>query len=510
MAKPSIKTLGELKKSGYQPRSVRDEIRTNLMTRLREGQPIFEGIVGYEQTVIPQIVNALLSRHNLILLGLRGQAKTRLLRQIAALLDEWLPVVAGSEVNDDPFHPISRFGRDLVATNGDATEIEWIHRDDRYREKLATPDVSVADLIGDLDPVKAATHKLSFSHEGAINYGIIPRTNRGVFAINELPDLQPRIQVSLFNILEEKDVQIRGFPVRLPMDILLVFTANPEDYTNRGSIITPLKDRIESQILTHYPTDIAHAMAITEQEAWQSRKEHGEVEVVVPPFVRRIVERVAFEARKSEFVDQASGVSARLPIAALENVVSNAERRAAINGTKREVARVIDLQSAIPAMTGKVELVYEGEQEGTLKVATNLLGTALRAEFEEVFPSAYKQTARGGRRRRSGTGTSVGGGAEQVGDTDHYKPVIDAFSKGLRLEMTDTLPYKDYRAALDGVAGLAEVVKEHAPTKDEQEFAVRMELVLEGLHQSSLLAKEDIDRGILYCDMLGTMFEDFD
>ncbi|HRJ79211.1 MAG TPA: magnesium chelatase, partial [Planctomycetota bacterium] len=316
MARPT--TLGELRKSGYRPRPVKDELRENLMARLKARQPVFERIVGYDATVLPQVINAILSRHNIILLGLRGQAKTRILRALAGLLDDYIPVVAGSEINDDPFAPISKHARALVASKGDATPIEWISREARYNEKLATPDVSIADLIGDVDPIKAASRKLTFADEEVIHFGIIPRTNRGIFAINELPDLQPRIQVGLLNILEEKDIQIRGFPVRMPLDIMLCFSANPEDYTNRGSIITPLKDRIESQVLTHYPLTLEEARRITDQEAWTKRSGPA---VEVPPFVRDAIEQIAFEARQSEFVDQGSGVSARMTIAIYENVL---------------------------------------------------------------------------------------------------------------------------------------------------------------------------------------------
>ncbi len=500
---PAARTLGELRASAWHSRSVRDEIRTNLIAALREGRRVFEGIVGYEQTVIPQVINALLSRHNIILLGLRGQAKTRLMRQVAKLLDEWMPIVAGSDIHDDPYQPVSWHARELVAEKKEATPIEWVHRGERYREKLATPDVSVADLVGDIDPVKAATQKLHFGHEAVINFGIIPRTNRGIFGINELPDLQPRIQVSLFNILEEKDVQIRGFPVRLPMDILLMFTANPEDYTNRGSIITPLKDRIESQILTHYPAEVSQAMQITDQEAWTTRS--GEIEVVMPLFLRRVVDRMAFAARDSEYVDQASGVSARLPIAALENVVSNVERRAVMQGKAREFARVVDLQAALPAITGKLELVYEGEQEGPFHVATNLVGQALRQEFELLFPSAYKPTSP--RQRKPGPGPERE--PDEESDLGEYKPIIDHFAGSRTVELTDTLTAEEYRARLTAVPGLEDVVRAHLDPGDDNERLAAMEFVLEGLHQSSLLAKEDIDRGILYCDMLGSMMADF-
>jgi len=323
MNKPT--TLLELRESGYTVRSVKDELRENLIAGLKSNRPLFPGIVGYDKTVVPALINALLAKHDIILLGLRGQAKSRIVRQLFTLLDEYIPVVEGSEINDNPFAPVSKHGMDLVRDMGDRTPIEWLHRSHRYGEKLATPDVTMADLIGDIDPIKAAAQRLHYAHEGAIHFGIIPRTNRGIFAINELPDLQPRIQVGLFNILEERDIQIRGFNVRIPLDIVILFTANPEDYTNRGNIITPLKDRIDSQILTHYPRSMEDAILITEQEAHVSR--NGK-QIVIPRFFREIIEQVAFEARKSEFVDQKSGVSARLTIAAMENLVSNAERRA--------------------------------------------------------------------------------------------------------------------------------------------------------------------------------------
>lgn len=505
-------TLAQLKASGYRSRSVRDEIRSNLIKRIRNGEPIFEGLVGYDETVIPQVINALLSKHNILLMGLRGQAKTRLLRQITKLLDPLIPIVAGSELNDDPLAPISLFARERVAELGDNTPIEWIPREARYREKLATPDVSIADLIGDLDPVKAANERLSFSHEGVINFGIIPRTNRGIFAVNELPDLQPRIQVGLFNILEEKDVQIRGFPVRLPLDILLCFTANPEDYTNRGSIITPLKDRIESQIITHYPDDLEDAIEITDQEAWADRED---VEIVMPDFVRRIIDQIAFEARNSEFVDQASGVSARLPIAAYENIISNVERRAAINGSSREVVRILDVASAIPAITGKIELVYEGEQEGAARVAESLIGKAIRREFEALFPSAYEEPSKRKRRRGDEIIDEDEGEEVQQESKSPYASVIDFFSLGRKLELSDKLAWPEYVEVLRSVEGLEELVlrftdREQAAIEkfESPEIAVAMELVLEGLHQSSMLAKEDLDRGVLYCDMLGAMFSE--
>jgi len=368
-------TIGELRKSGYEVHTVKDEMRNNLIRKLRNKEPLFPGIIGYDQTVIPSIVNALLARHDVLLLGLRGQAKSRIVRMLPSLLDDHIPFIKGCEINDNPYKPVCKRCTDLVRQHGDDVEIEWLHRDRRFGEKLATPDVTIADLIGDIDPIKAASQRLHYSHEGAIHFGIIPRTNRGIFAINELPDLQPRIQVGLFNIMEEKDIQIRGFNIRIPLDLMIVFTANPEDYTNRGNLITPLKDRIDSQILTHYPRTIEDAIKITEQEAWIQRDGR---EVIIPSYFREIIEQAAFEARKSEYVDQKSGVSARLTISAIENLVSNAERRAILVGDRSIVPRICDLPYALPGMTGKVELVFEGEQEGPIKVSKALIGKAVR------------------------------------------------------------------------------------------------------------------------------------
>ena len=380
-----IFTLGQLKASGYKPKSVKQEIRENLIQKIRDKENPFEGIIGYEDTVIPDTERAILSQHNILFLGLRGQAKTRMARQMTSLLDEYIPVIAGSEINDDPLQPMSRYAIDLIAEQGDETPIEWIHRSKRYGEKLATPDVSVADLIGDIDPIKAANLKLSFSDEKVIHYGIIPRSNRGIFVINELPDLQARIQVALFNILQEGDIQIRGFKLRMPLDIVFIFTANPEDYTNRGSIVTPLKDRIESQILTHYPKQIEDSLAITEQEAQilPIQKE----KVAISDLVKRIIEQVAFEARSNEYVDRKSGVSARLTIAAYENAVSAAERRLLINQEEKTQVWISDLVGIIPAITGKIELVYEGEQEGPYQVAVNLIEKSMRQLFIQYFPN---------------------------------------------------------------------------------------------------------------------------
>src|SRR5690554_5755574 len=380
-----IKTMGDLIASGYQPKPIKEELRQNLIKKLQRKEEIFEGIWGFEDTVIPDIERAILSRHNINLLGLRGQAKTRIARMMTLLLDEYVPVVKGSELNDDPMKPLSTFSKELIAKNEDKVLISWWHRTDRYTEKLATPDVSVADLIGDVDPIKAATMKLSYNDERVIHYGLVPRSHRSIFVINELPDLQARIQVALFNILQEGDIQIRGFKLRLPLDIQFVFTANPEDYTNRGSIVTPLKDRIESQIITHYPKNIQIGKKITAQEA---RLKGRPVERIhVPELMKDLIEQVAVEARASEYVDEKSGVSARLTISAYENLVSAAERRLYLNGENHTVVRIADLIGIIPAITGKVELVYEGEQEGAGLVAYTLIGKAIRTLFTDYFPS---------------------------------------------------------------------------------------------------------------------------
>lgn len=482
-----IKTLGELKKSGYVYRSVKEEIRQNLIAKLKRKESTFPGIIGYDDTVIPDTERALLSRHNILFLGLRGQAKTRMARQIVDLLDEYIPIVAGSEVNDSPFAPLSRFARDQVATLGDKTPIAWLPREARYGEKLATPDVSVADLIGDVDPIKAANEKLSYADERVIHFGIIPRSNRGIFVINELPDLQARIQVALFNILQEGDIQIRGFKVRMPLDILFVFTANPEDYTNRGSIVTPLKDRIESQIITHYPKTLENSLLITEQEA----DVHAEQQSVqMPDMIKRIIEQVAFEARGSEYVDKKSGVSARLTIAAFENAVSAAERRAIINREKSTYVRINDLQGIIPGITGKIELVYEGEQEGPLQVAVNLLEKSIRTMFATYFPNpdAFKK-------RKAGS----------TADMNPYRPIITWFDQGNSLQMLQDATDKQYEAALTQVSGLQELVKQLFPHANKQERLMMMEMVLHGLSAYSLLSKKTLENETRFSDLLGTM-----
>ncbi len=488
-------TLGALRASGYVIRPVKEELRDNAIDCLRRNAPLFPGIIGYDQTVVPALINAILAKHDIILLGLRGQAKTRIVRQLTSLLDEYVPVVKGSEINDNPFVPVSKFAVDLVEELGDATPIEWLHRSRRYGEKLATPDVTIADLIGDIDPIKAASQRLHYAHEGAIHFGIIPRTNRGIFAINELPDLQPRIQVGLFNILEEKDIQIRGFNVRIPMDVMLVFTANPEDYTNRGNIITPLKDRIDSQIMTHYPRSLGDAVRITEQEAHIARRGS---DVRVPQFFREIVEQIAFEARKSEFVDQKSGVSARLTISAMENLVSNAERRAILTGDSVIVPRICDLPYVLPGLTGKVELVFEGEQEGSVKVGKALLGKAVRETFRRYFPDPLKKRPRP---------TQQGQGPRHEPEDPEYGKIVRWFETGNVIELSDEMPVGDYAAALNAVAGLKEVtVKYMGNVEKKYELPSVMEFVLDGLHQNSKIAKDEVERATRYKDLVGSIF----
>jgi len=377
-------TLGELKDSGYRVQSVKDELRANLICKLKRREKLFPGIVGYDETVVPQLINAILSRHNLILLGLRGQAKSRIIRQLANLLDAQIPVIAGSEVNDNPFHPISAYGRQMIQLHGDATQIAWVERDARFVEKLATPDVTIADIIGDVDPIKAAKGGHLLSDELTIHYGLLPRANRGIFAINELPDLAGKIQVGLFNIMQEGDVQIKGYPVRLPLDVMLVFSANPEDYTARGKIISPLKDRIGTEIMTHYPKEIELGVEITRQEAWTARDGLAE-RLNVPDFIRETIEQIAFEARDDQRIDKHSGVSQRLPISVMESVVSNAERRALTTGEEKVLPRIADIYAAIPSMTGKMELEYEGEQVGAHRIAKDLIKRASGEIFEGYF-----------------------------------------------------------------------------------------------------------------------------
>ena len=484
-----IKTIGELKKSGYVSRSIKDEIRANLISKIKAKENPFPGILGYEDSVIPDTERALLSRHNILFLGLRGQAKTRLARQMVELLDEYIPVISGSEINDDPFNPISRYALDLVEKEGDNTPIEWMHRSKRYGEKLATPDVSVADLIGDIDPIKAATLKLSFADERVLHYGIIPRSNRSIFVINELPDLQARIQVSLFNILEEGDLQIRGFKLRLPLDVMFVFTANPEDYTNRGSIVTPLKDRIESQILTHYPKSLETSLAITAQEADIIQEQHDKV--IISDLIKRLIEQVAFEARENELVDKKSGVSARLTIAAYENAISAAERRAIINEEETTQVWLSDLTGIIPSITGKIELVYEGEQEGPYQVAYNLLEKSIRTQFVQYFPNP--DTLKKKKVKET-----------QPADNP-YKSVTRWFDAGNNLNIFLETKDADKIQMLYKVDGLHALVKKYYNAANEKENALLMEFVLHGLASYSLISKKIFEGKIEFKDLMGSM-----
>ncbi len=487
-----INTLGELKASGYESRGLKEELRQNLILKLKRREETFPGIIGYEDSVIPDVERALLSKHNILFLGLRGQAKTRMARLMIELMDEYIPVISGSEINDDPLQPISKYAKDQIAAHGDETPIHWMHRSERYGEKLATPDVSVADLIGDIDPIKAANLRLSFADERVIHYGIIPRSNRGVFVINELPDLQARIQVALFNILEEGDVQIRGFKLRLSLDILFVFTANPEDYTNRGAIVTPLKDRIESQILTHYPKNIENALMITEQEAEVAEEQKEKVKV--SDLVKRLIEQVAFEARGSEFVDKKSGVSARLTISAFENAVSAAERRAIINNEKQTQVWISDLVGIIPSITGKIELVYEGEQEGPYQVAMNLLDKAMRTQFIQYFPNPELLKKKTRPRLES-----------EIKEDNPYKPITTWFDKGNNLNLFFNNSDKDKVILLYKVDGLHALVQRLFPKINEKESALLMEFVLHGLAAFSLISKKVLEAKIEFKDLIGSM-----
>lgn len=489
----NITTLGQLRAAGYQSTSIKDEVRKNLIEKLKQQEHPFEGIIGYEETVIPETERALLSRHNILFLGLRGQAKTRMARQMVSLLDEYIPVIAGSEVNDDPFKPLSKYARDLIALKGDETPIRWLHRSERYGEKLATPDVSVADLIGDIDPVKAANLRLSFADEGVIHYGIIPRSNRSIFVINELPDLQARIQVSLFNILEEGDIQIRGFKLRMPLDVLFVFTANPEDYTNRGSIVTPLKDRIQSQILTHYPKSIDNAMLITAQESNLLPQQKQGIEV--SDMLRRLVEQIAFEARSSEYVDQKSGVSARLSIAAYENLMSTAERRSFLFKEKHTQVWISDLSGIVPAITGKVELVYEGEQEGPYQVALNLIDKSLRSLFIQYFPNPEQQ------KKKRNTGKQ----SQQDVAENPYKSIIRWFDAGNQVDLLTDMKDEERVNALYKVDGLHAFVKKYFHKAEARQAALLMEFVLFGLASYSLISKKTLEGRIQFRDLMGGM-----
>jgi len=482
MSKPKIATLGALKKTAYQPQSIQEELAENLRERLRKGEPTFEGLIGYENTVIPDVERALLSGHNINLLGLRGQAKTRLARQMTQLLDEWIPVVQGSEINDDPLAPISREAKELIAAKGDQTPIDWMHRDERFFEKLATPDVTVADLIGDVDPIKAANLKLSYADERAIHFGMIPRAHRCIFILNELPDLQARIQVALFSILQEKEIQIRGFKLRLPIETQIIFTANPEDYTNRGSIVTPLKDRIGSQILTHYPHTLDIAKAITEQEV--KFKEGIEEKIHIPELARELLEQIGFEARKSEYIDSKSGVSARMSITAFENLISTAERRILINGEEKTSIRMSDFLGIIPAINGKVELVYEGEQEGAEQISYHLISQACKTLFPQFFPELKK--------------------LEKQDDKGPYDTLLGWFFSDNELFLEDTLDDRLYRETLENLPDLKNIVSTHLPDCAKEDLHFMMEFVLWGLEANQRLNKYRTLEGFQFKDALGS------
>jgi magnesium chelatase subunit I len=478
-----ITTLGQLKKSGYQPKSIKDELRDNLIAKLQKGEQVFEGIWGYEDTVIPDVERAILSKHNINFLGLRGQAKTKMARQMVELLDAYIPVVKDAPLNDDPLQPISRYAVDQIAQHGDQAAVSWLHRSERYTEKLATPDVSIADLIGDVDPIKAASLKLPYSDERVIHYGLIPRAHRGLFVINELPDLQARIQVALFNILQEGDIQIRGFKLRLPLDIQFVFTANPEDYTNRGSIVTPLKDRIDSQIITHYPTDIELSKKVTSQEAHIAAAQTQKIQSF--ELARNLIEQIAFEARDSEFVDSKSGVSARLTISAYENLMSAAERRSLINKEPKVNLRISDFSGVIPAITGKIELVYEGEQEGAGIVAQNLIGKAIRSQFLNYFPNPDDM-----RKQKANV----------------YQEISDWFGKGNMVDILHDQSENEYAKTLKEVPGLTNLIKKYQPNVTSQEQSFMMEFALYGLAEYSLLSKHALKTGMQFKDLLSSMF----
>lgn len=477
-----IKTLGDLKKAGYQSKSIKDELRDNLIDNIKKGINTFEGIHGYENTVIPELERAILSRHNINLLGLRGQAKTRLARMMVDLLDEYIPVVEGSEINDDPLQPLSRYAKELIEAKGDNTPIVWLHRSERFAEKLATPDVTVADIIGDVDPIKAANLKLSYADDRVIHYGMIPRANRCIFVINELPDLQARIQVALFNILQEGDIQIRGFKLRMPLDMQFVFTANPEDYTNRGSIVTPLKDRIGSQILTHYPNSIETARQITAQEA---RLDQSQSETVyVPDLAKDILEQISFEARESEYIDVKSGVSARMSITAYENLMSTAERRALLNGDKDTTVRLTDFLGVIPSITGKVELVYEGEQEGADYVANLLLESAIKSLFPKYFPKIEK--------------------LQKQDEETPYDDLVSWFFNNDGFELLDDDNDATYKSKLDRIQPLDSLIADYQPDIDQKDVYFEKEFILWGLVQFKKLSKYKFTEGTQFKDPYGS------
>jgi magnesium chelatase subunit I len=476
-----IKTIGSLRKTDYVSRSIKTELRTNLINNIKNGIPSFTGIHGYDTTVIPQLERAILSQHNINLLGLRGQAKTRLARLMIQLLDEYIPAIDGSEINDDPYAPISNYGKDQIAKYGDSTPIKWIYREDRFFEKLATPDVTISDLIGDIDPIKAANLKLSYADERVIHFGMIPRANRSIFVINELPDLQSRIQVALFNILEEGDIQIRGFQVRMLLDLQFIFTANPEDYTNRGNIVTPLKDRIGSQILTHYPINLEIAKAITAQEA--KLQEDRTCQIHIPVLAKDLVEQISFEARDNEFVDNKSGVSARMSITAYENLLSTAEYRCVASGAKETTIRFIDILGMVPSITGKVELVYEGEQEGAAFVAENLIGAAAKTLFVKYFPEIKK--------------------LKHEDEKDAYERVLQWFFDASSFELFDDGSEEEYRDALNKIKPLDELITTYAPKTKAKDILFLKEFILWTLVEYKKLNKQRITKGFAFKDTYG-------
>jgi magnesium chelatase subunit I len=483
----TLKTLKDLKSNAYTTKPIKSELRENLIENLNQKINTFEGIWGYENTIIPEIEKAILSMHNINLLGLRGQAKTKIARLMTNLLDEYIPYITGSEIYDDPFNPISNFGKEKLAELGDEMPISWLHRAERYTEKLATPDVSVADLIGDIDPIKANSLKLSYADERVIHYGLIPRSNRCIFVINEIPDLQARIQVALFNILQEGDIQIRGFKIRLPLDIQFVFTANPEDYTNRGSIVTPLKDRIGSQIITHYPKDIQTGKKITAQEALPKMNQKN---IYVNEILKNLIEQIAVEARKSEYVDAKSGVSARMTISSYENLLSSAELRFIKNKAKYTFARISDLYGAISAINGKIELVYEGELEGPSIVAQKLISQAIRNEFENYFPNPESE-----KKRNSAD--------------SKYKKITEWFSQGNSVEILLTDTDQEYFKKLDTVPGLAAIVNEVFSQSNKNDKYFLMEFALHGLAEFSQISKQNLDDGLQFGDLLNSMLKDY-
>ena len=482
MKREHATTLGELKKTDYTSRSIQEELAHNLKESLKAGKETFKGLIGYENTVIPDVERAILSGHNINLLGLRGQAKTRLARQMTELLDEWIPIVSGSEINDDPLYPISHEAKELINKLGDKTPVEWLHRSDRFFEKLATPDVTVADFIGDVDPIKASNLKLSYADERVIHFGMIPRAHRCIFVLNELPDLQARIQVALFSILQEKEIQIRGFKLRLPIAAQLIFTANPEDYTNRGSIVTPLKDRIGSQILTHYPHNRSIAKAITKQEAELTPEQASQIHI--PELARDILEQIGFEARKSEYVDSKSGVSARMSITAFENLISTAERRILISGDSTTSIRMSDFMGVITAINGKIELVYEGEQEGAEQISYHLISESIKTLFTDYFPKIEK--------------------LQKEDEIGPYDTILEWFFKDNELFLEDSLDDKSYQDTLSLIPGINEILDKHLKSCDTQDRYFMMEFLLWGLEANKKLNKYRSLEGFQFKDSLGS------